>query len=128
MTVMNEQKLQFRDMKPEDQLAIIKAKLTDTCEVWNGQWYPAFDDETVCLNSVYRTKPKQLVIPWEWVDKSIVGAAMDKYGDVYFYKSLPILDLHSGCYAGDWVYATAFNIDTNGVDWKTSYTPRPEDM
>jgi len=130
MTVLNEQKLAFRDMAKEEQLVIIEAKQKGNVESYHSHYevWEEADTLAVHFSAVYRTKQKQLIIPWEWVGKSIVGAAMDKYGDVYFYKKTPVLDLHNGCYAGEWVYATAFNIDTNGVDWKTSYTPRPDGM
>lgn len=127
MIVLNEQKLAFRDMTVEEKLAIIDAKLFGTCEVCSGgEWYPALYDDTVCLNTVYRTRPRQLVIPWEVIKPEYKWAAMDENGAVFVYEyNMP--HLGSGLWIGDGSCISSLNIDTTGIDWRESLTQRPEE-
>jgi hypothetical protein len=131
MTVMNEQKLAFRDMTKEEQLAIIEAKQKGNVESYHSHYevWEEADTLAVQFSGVYRTKPKQLVIPWDVIKKEYKWAAMNKNGNVYFFPREPIIfrdDSFWDC--GGERQLSIVEINTKGVQWQNSKTQRPEDM
>lgn len=104
MNVPNHEKKAFRDMTPEERSAIVEAKLQGNVDflsdsTWKNSYliYINFDE-------VYRTRPRQLVIPWEVIRPEYKWAAMDESGSVCFFCGEPLFR------SGDGVWE-------NGSDW-----------
>lgn len=128
MNVPNHEKKAFRDMTPEERSAIVEAWMSDIgCEVLRGDggWRNSNSlDFMLDADNAYRTKPRQLIIPWDVIKPKYKWAAMDNTGNVYLYKEEP--RLVSDCFAGEWCYTTILNIDTTGIDWRESLVQRQE--
>lgn len=130
MTVRNEQKLAFRDMTKEERSEIVEAWIRgdcqrlDVCELGGDWWIEVPNVIADCY--VYRTRPRQLVIPWEVIRPEYKWAAMDFDKTIAIFKQKPYMD------ADDWaggscaVVGGIFNINTTGIDWRDSLTERPE--
>lgn len=133
MTVLNEQKLAFRDMTKEERSEIVEAWMSGRLEVYIAEkevWNHKYAHQPINPLSAFRTRPRQLVIPWEVIKKEYKWAAMDRDGCV-FVTTRWMEDIDRDGYwirRGNWLAVTALNIDTTGVQWKNSLTQRPEDM
>lgn len=132
MNVPNQEKKAFRDMTPDEMGAIASSIIAGDIEYWSSfsqKWMtPGRAMGGLDFEAVYRTRPRQLVIPWEHIKPEYKWAAMDEYeGNVYFYKVEPKLGREewSGGVVGK---ASAINIDTTGIDWRESLTARPEGL
>lgn len=123
MNVPNHECKPFRNMTPEGRAAIVEALIAGELEVNHGDGWRG-NVATIHALYIYRTRPRQLVIPWGHIKEEYKWAAMDRYGDVYLYKEKP--RLISDCFAGEWCYTTMLNINTTGIDWRESLTARPE--
>lgn len=132
MNVPNHEKKAFRDMTPEERRAIVEAWLSaDGAEVFHPhqeKWIVLDENYGIAGFNAYRTRPRQLVIPWEHIKPEYKWAAMDADGEVYLYPEkpedggdqwLPVED--DAIKAND-----VLNIDTTGIDWRESLTARPE--
>lgn len=85
----------------------------------------------------YRIKPISTPLPisrelWSYIDKKWLYAAMDEDKKIHFYTKTPILECDEWrfikrCDSDDWIEC-ALNINTNGINWETSLTERPEDV
>lgn len=130
MTVRNEEKKAFRDLTPEERSEIVEEKLRGNVEAFNDadecmEWR-ASGSGYIRMASIYRTRPRQLVIPWKVIRPEYKWAAMDDSGAVWVYAEKP--------YANDSAWGScdgletidALNIDTAGIDWRESLTARPE--
>lgn len=126
MNVPNYEKVPFKDMTPEERIAIVEAKLLGDAELFlQGSWREA-DSDSVSFIIAYRTKPRQLIIPWEHIKPEYKWAAMDANGQVSVYENKPNAGVEYwkdvawgvGCYC--------LNIDTTGIDWRDSLVQRPE--
>lgn len=129
MNVPNHERKAFRDMTPEERSAIVEAWISSAgCEVLRkGIAWERSDSVDFMLDAdgVYRTRQRQLVIPWEHIKPEYKWAAMDMDGSVRFHKSKPSMDSrwwHSGVVQG----APVLDINTTGIDWRESLTARPE--
>jgi len=125
-TFLNEEKKEFKDLSDEEMIAVIRAKLSGNCEVmtligvWENVNFYGFN-----FSCIYRTKPKQLVIPWAVLKKNIKHAAMDKDGRVFGYLEMGEKG-DENWNGSEPKSLTALDLDTDGVDWKTSLVTRPE--
>jgi len=125
MNVPNHEKKPFRDMTPEERSAIVEAKLQDNADFLLGSTWEKSDLIRIDFDRVYRTRPRQLVIPWEHIKPEYKWAAMDDDGSVYVYKTEP--EIRLGSWSGGFAAsASALNINTTGIDWRESLTARPE--
>ena len=127
MTVMNEQKLVFRDMTKEERSEIVEAHLKGNAEyLVNYTRWESCGTAFIAIDSVYRTKQKQLVIPWGVIKKEYKWAAMDKGGSLYVFAEKPCLvDAVWNSY-NSLESIEALNIDTTGIDPANSLTQRPD--
>lgn len=125
MNVPNHEKKAFRNMTPEERSAIVEAILTDNAEAYGAaEWQTP--SPWVTFDGIYRTRPRQLMIPWEHIKPEYKWAAMDDSGAVWVYAEKP--------YANDSAWGScdgletidALNINTTGIDWRESLTARPE--
>ena len=98
-----------------------------------NKWIDASNASSISIKCEYRIKLTSLPIPrklWRFLDKDIRFCAMNRYGLVCFYKQRPEL------YENDWRVTNKPNdrfpaspllyINTDGINWATSLTERPE--
>lgn len=130
MTVRNEEKKAFRDMTPEERSEIVEALICgDVIEmVIDGIFQQVSVPGAIGMNSAYRTKPKQLVIPWGVIKPEYKWAAMDKDGCVFVTTQWMGQVDRDGYWIrrGGWLAVPALSIDTTGIDYRESLTERPE--
>lgn len=128
MNVPNHEKKAFRDMTPEERSVLIEWKLRGGTIEYLGDetgWYKS-TGEYLRFGGIYRTPPRQLVIPWEHIKPEYKWAAMDEIGSTWVYENKPEM-LDSSWTSGDGLDGIdALNIDTTGIDWRESLTARPE--
>lgn len=135
MNVPNHERKAFRDMTPEERSAIVEAWLAGDVEYYSH----ASDDWQEKGNSglysetVYRTRPRQLVIPWDVIREDIAWFLISPKGRKWgitqsCYGTKPVLDEDGWtCDGGSsWFSLDGLNIDTTGIDWRESLTARPE--
>ena len=130
MNVPNENKVPFREMTAEERSAIVEAWLIGNAEyfsVTDDIWHEKVDYSTLVPGTTYRTKPRQLTIPWDVIKPEYKWAAMDDDGVVYFHKEMP--SNSSGEWIADYgcsIGSYCLNIDKTGIDWRESLVQRPE--
>lgn len=131
MTVRNEEKKAFRDLTPEEMGEIASAIVRGEVEYWSSfsrRWMTiGMAMGGIDLNAAYRTRPRQLVIPWEVIRPEYKWAAMDEDKKVWFFAHNPKIDGDDNYWScgGDFCQS-ALNINTTGIDWRDSLTERPE--
>lgn len=126
MNVPNHEKKAFRDMTPEERSAIVEAVISGDGEYWNGQRWGENELGAVFADSIYRTRPRQLVIPWEHIKPEYKWAALNTYGSLVFYREKPSIGQNAWAADGGGYFGIPINIDTAGIDWRESLTSRPE--
>lgn len=127
--VRNEERKAFRDMTTGDRVKIMEAWIASGIEAWTGHSWSSHSDYVSHLydRCVYRTRPRQLVIPWEVIKPKYKWAAMDKDGGILFSTKQPNIGAEVWLVSGQSdVGLDALDIDTAGVDWRESLTQRPE--
>ena len=127
MNVPNHEKKAFRDMTPEERSVLIEWKLRGgQIEYWGDEtgWCES-TGEYLRFGGIYRTRPRQLVIPWEHIKEEYKWAAMDSDEEVAVYQNKP--DIAGGEWIGaNYEYISALTIPTTDIDWRESLTARPE--
>lgn len=125
MNVPNQEKKAFRDMTPEERSAIVEALLHDAAEeIIANKWKEPYSN--VSFGGIYRTRPRQLVIPWEHIKPEYKWAAMDQSGSVWVYEQKPEIEVLGWAGEGILECADALIIDTTGIDWRDSLVQRPD--
>ena len=128
MNVPNHDKVPFKDMTPEERSAIVESTLKGNTVLFDTEeWRPAASNFIV-LDAIYRTKPRQLIIPWEHIKPEYKWAAMDVDGFVVL-ATFKLAQRNDGvwvCMDGKMADVVALNIDTTGIDWRDSLVQRPE--
>lgn len=127
MAVRNEEKKAFRDLTPEERGEIVEALLNGAgIDVFlhPPAWYKATGEHVKVLG-IYRTRPRQLVIPWKVIRPEYKWAAMDCDDVVVLHKSKPE-KVEAGFVSDGEAMADILNIDTSGVYWRESLTERPD--
>lgn len=127
MNVPNHEKKAFRDLTPDERSAIVEAWLKGDVEYYShaSEDWQEKGDSGLYSETVYRTRPRQLVIPWEHIKPEYKWAAMDESGVVWMHKEEPGICKDGWFSTGN--YASAIlNINTTGIDWRESLTARPE--
>lgn len=127
---LNKDKRQFKDLTDEEKLLIINEKMKGNVEYTLGSIWDKASDFEIRFNYVYRTKPKpakKLDIPWQFIKPEFKWAAIDENGDIFLHIDKPVLgNSYWLNYAPCKRINDTVNIDTTGVDWKTSLTQRPD--
>lgn len=132
MNVPNYEKKAFRDMTPEEMGAIAEAIIAGEIEYWSAfsrKWMtPGRAMGGLDFEAVYRTRQKQLVIPWEHIRPEYKWAAMGRRNEVKLFIEKPKMDhgrwISANC--GGFNYLDVLRIDKDGIDWRESLTARPE--
>lgn len=126
MNVPNHGKVPFRDMTPEERSAIVEAVLIGEADVFCVDFWSGVPCAThIAMDEAYRTRPRQLIIPWEHIRPEYKWAAMDSDGEVILHAEKPMqsdLGFFSNCER----VADVLNIDTTGIDWRESLVKRHE--
>lgn len=126
MNVPNHERKAFRDMTTEERSAIVDALIAGDLEVDHGDGWRG-NVATVHALYIYRTRPRQLVIPWEHIKPEYKWAAMDDDGSVWFFDTKPCIDGDDKYWGGGKSFCQSpLNINTTGIDWRESLTARPE--
>ena len=127
MNVPNHEKKTFKDMTPEERSAIVEAWLIGNVDIYVvGKWQNPANDHIVAYQP-YRTRPRQLVIPWDVIKPEYKWAAMDEDGGVWFFGEKPGIDGDDKYWGGGKDFCQSpLNIDTTGIDWRESLVQRPE--
>lgn len=127
MQVPNHGGKPFRDMTPKERSAIVEAWVRGDAEVLIGDidWGRIVQLD---LNDVYRTKPRQLVIPWEHIKEEYKWAAMGRCHEVKLFIEKPKMDNDRWVSAngGGFCYLEGLKISKDGIDWRESLVQRPE--
>ena len=124
--IPNHEKKAFRDMTPEERSAIVEAWIDGGVEVFGEtEWAPAAHNFIV-HDLPYRTRPRQLIIPWEHIKPEYKWAALNTYGSLVFYREKPSIGQNAWAADGGGDFGIPINIDTAGIDWRESLTARPE--
>lgn len=125
MNVPNHERKAFKDMTPEEMGVISAAIIAGNIEYWSSyskKWMiPGRAMGGIDFEAAYRTRQRQLVIPWEHIKPEYKWAAMDEDGEIYFFKQKPRKDAYP-----DAMQSCLLNINTTGIDWRESLVQRPE--
>lgn len=125
MNVPNHEKKPFREMTPEERSAIVESHIVGMTDiVANDVWMHA-DKNSLLPSYAYRTRPRQLIIPWAVIKPEYKWAAMDEDGTVCFYVAKPQA-CADGWYSGGYEAQVILNIDITGIDWCESLVQRPD--
>lgn len=127
MNVPNRERRAFKDMTPEERSAIVEAWLLKDAEYYStaGRWEYEFGYE-LAYDAIYRTRPRQLVIPWDVIKPEYKWAVMNEDDGLWVYVEKPEIaneemwDIRGKC------SPLPLNIDTTGIDWRESLVQRPE--
>lgn len=131
--IPNHEKKAFKDLTPEERSAIVEAWINGNADYFSevdNKWAEKSEYTALMQVSVYRTRPRRLVIPWEVIKPEIKFAFVGKSGRVYGceYKPHPNYCFYDGWKSdGRWLnIGECIAIDTTGIDWRESLTQRPE--
>lgn len=123
MNVPNHEKKPFREMTAEERSAIVDGWVNGELEVLCIQVWRKYVGD-LCKSSVYRTRQRQLIIPWEVIKPEYKWAAMNENDEVRFYVEKPIY--RSNHYWNGACVTSPLNIDTDFIDWRESLVKRPD--
>ena len=130
-------KLTPQDAKQEHMVQILLAIIQNIPVEVNigGEW----ETSTILfpsMNYEYRIKPTPTPTPtplpisrdsWSYIDKKWQYAAMDEDGGIFFYQGKPNRNIN--CWSSpSAIVDCPLNINTDGINWETSLTERPEDV
>ena len=136
--VSNDSKLIPQNAKQRHLVQIILARSQGIpLEVYSkdeNKWIDASNTYSISIECEYRIKLTPLPISrelWGFIDKDFRFCVMDRFGLVLFYKERPEI------YENEWripnkpgdsdrCLAFPLYINTDGINWKTSLTERPE--
>lgn len=131
-------KLTPQNAEQEHWVQIILARLhgipIEAYSILDNKWIDAGDDCSILMGYEYRIKPISTPLPipremWQFLNKDIRFGAMDKFGLVFFYKRRPersVIEWSVSNYPEDKSLAYPLYINTDGINWETSLTERPE--
>ena len=134
-------KLTPQNAEQEHWIQIILARLQgipiEVYSILDNKWIDAGDDCSILMEYEYRIKQTQIAVPlstplptsremWGFIDKRWRFIAMDRSKIIYLYEEKPTAS------DGLWLpedssYSQCpLNINTDGINWETSLTERPE--
>ena len=139
--IKNERHLRLHELPADDLKTVVVSSLLGdhVVEVLLTEgWAKKETPYGVCTNlrpeSVYRVSRKvtltPLDIPWKHIAGIWKYAAMDEKGDVYLYEDKPHVWKGEKVWrqwaSRTWCVAHYLSINTDGINWETSLTVRPE--
>ena len=129
-------KLTPQNAEQEHWVQIILARLQgipiEVYSIINNKWIDLGDDCLIFMGYEYRIKPTPTPLPisrelWSHIDKKWQHAAMEPDGRIFFYNTKPTREPKYWIAYSD-VSDCPLNINTDGINWETSLTERPEDV
>ena len=129
-------KLTPQNAEQEHWVQIILARLQgipiEVYSIINNKWIDLGDDCSIFMGYEYRIKPTPTPLPisrdlWSHIDKKWQYAAMGYCGSILFFERKPTKG-GSGWNSYFNVSDCPLNINTDGINWETSLTERPEDV
>lgn len=135
--ISNDSKLIPQNEEQEHLVQMLLAKLQGIpVEYWStahDKWIDSNHD-AITASAIYRIKLTPLPISrelWGFINKDFRFCVMDRFGLVLFYKERPEIYENEWCIPNkpddsDRCLAFPLYINTDGINWKTSLTERPE--
>lgn len=138
----NDSKLTPQNEEQEHLVQMLLAKMQGIpVECWSffDQKWVDSTSNTISTDAEYRLKQEPTLTPlpisrelWSYIDKKWLYAAMDENKKIHFYTKHPTPERNEWrfskrCDYDDWIECP-LNINTDGINWKTSLTERPEDV
>lgn len=128
----NKDCVMFKNMSTKEQGTIIKALKdgleVEQCYAKNTGWFKVICKRTLNLDWAYRVIPKRLNIPWFSVRDDLCYAVMMKDKSVWLTNEKPVwrsdLDTWWEDLDSKVSEASCLNIDTDGIDFRTSLVSR----
>lgn len=128
-------KLTPQNAEQEHYVQILLAKMQGIpVEFWYDfdQIWDDSSSDSISISVKYRIKSKPTPLPisreiWSHLDKRWQYAAMDEDGRIFFYNTKPTREFEDWSASSD-MSDCPLNINTDGINWETSLTERPEDV
>lgn len=122
---------QLKNMTDEDAAKLFVAyKNGRTIQFYsfaNRQWVDT-DPPLFAASTMYRIKPQEIKVPWEFINSRYNYFAIDQNGTQYLYQELPIANTLLNCWYSDKGDNRRcdhiFNVPTNTL-WSDTLTERP---
>lgn len=132
----NDRKLTPQNTEQEHLVQILLAMMQNIpveCDFDDGDGWVDAAILYIDLDKKYRIKPTSTPLPitrelWSYIDKRWRFIVMDENKEIYLYEERPFTNGKgwSPCF-GDYSECP-LNINTDGINWETSLTERPEDV
>lgn len=132
----NDSKLTPQNTEQEHLVQILLAMMQNIpveCDFDDGDGWVDAAILYIDLDKKYRIKPTSTPLPitrelWSYIDKRWRFIVMDENKEIYLYEERPFTNGKgwSPCF-GDYSECP-LNINTDGINWETSLTERPEDI
>lgn len=114
-------------------ISVNKTNLYEECELENitNWFFNAIKNQDGKLTP-QNAEPAPIPLPisrdsWSCIDKKWQYAAMDEDGGIFFYQGKPNRNIN--CWSSpSAIVDCPLNINTDGINWETSLTERPEDV
>lgn len=132
----NDSKLTPQNAEQEHWVQIILARLQgipiEVYSIINNKWIDLGDDCLIFMGYKYRIKSKPTPLPisreiWSHLNKRWRYATMDRDGQTFWHQEKPT-KTYLGWYSVDSISMYPLNFNSEGINWETSLTERPEDV
>lgn len=129
-------KLTPQNAEQEHWVQIILARLQgipiEVYSIINNKWIDLGDDCSIFMGYEYRIKSKPTPLPisreiWSHLNKIWTCATMDRDGRTFWHQEKPTKN-HLGWDSVDSRSTYPLNFNSEGINWETSLTERPEDV
>lgn len=129
-------KLTPQNAEQEHWVQIILARLhgipIEAYSILDNKWIDAGDDCSILMDYKYRIKPEPISTPlpisreiWSHLHKRWRYATMDRDGQTFWHQEKPTKN-HLGWGSVDYRSTYPLNFNSEGINWETSLTERPE--
>lgn len=115
-------------------LARIRGIPIESFSTLDGTWVDDRNNSLIFMNCEYRIKPEPASTPlpisreiWSHLDKIWKYATMDRDGRTFWHQEKPTQN-HLGWGSVDYRSTYPLNFNSEGINWETSLTERPEDV
>lgn len=132
----NDSKLTPQNTEQEHLVQILLAMMQNIpveCDFDDGDGWVDAAILYIDLDKKYRIKPTSTPLPitrelWSYIDKRWRFIVMDENKEIYLYEERPFTNGKGWSPCFDDYSECPLNINTDGINWETSLTERPEDI
>ena len=132
----NDSKLTPQNTEQEHLVQILLAMMQNIpveCDFDDGDGWVDAAILYIDLDKKYRIKPTSTPLPitrelWSYIDKRWRFIVMDENKEIYLYEERPFTNGKGWSPCFDDYSECPLNINTDGINWETSLTERPEDV